>query len=173
MWLTCDASPWQWYFPAKHSALTSIGSFGFMTIGALMLKILYRALRSIVFASPCGCVFCAFVSPIGDPVVSWYDRSVVGLIAPTPVVERPVTVTPFGLPVAFWSWIWGALFIAATAAYVLASLASVIMTSLCVWGGGGVAGVWSGRLAKLVCRKKSLTCVKASTGLDSMTCTKR
>jgi len=100
-----------------------------MTISALMSKISYRALQSIVFASPCGCVFCAFVSPIGDPVVPWYDRSVVGLIALTPVVRCPVTVMPFGLPVAFWSWIWGTLFIAATVAYVLASLASVVMTS--------------------------------------------
>jgi len=140
-----------------------------------MLKILYRALRSIDFASPCGCVFCAFVSPIDDPVVPWYDRSVVGLIAPTPVVGHPVTVMLFGLPVAVWSLIWGALFIAATTAYVLASLASVIMTSWCVWGGGGVVGiarVQSGLLAKLICRKVSLTCVKASTGLDSTTCTK-
>jgi len=124
-----------------------------MTIGALMSKISYRALRSIVFASSCDCVFCAFVSPIDDPVVPWYDQSVVGLIAPTSVVERPVIVTPFGLPVAFWSLIWGVLFIAATAAYVLASLASVVMTSCCVWGGGGVTG--GGRLAKLVCRKKT------------------
>ena len=144
-----------------------------MTIGALMSKISYRALRSIDFVLPCDCVFCAFVSPIDDPVVPWYDRSVVGLIAPTPVVGHPVTVMLFGLPVAVWSLIWGALFIAATTAYVLASLASVVMTSLCVWGGGGVAGVWSGRLAKLVCQKESLTCVKASTGLDSTTCTKR
>jgi len=141
MWFTWDAIPWRWYFPAKHSALTSIGSFGSMTIGALMLKISYRALRSIVFALPCGCVFCTFVSPIGDPVVPWYNRSVVSLIAPTPVVEHPVVVTPFGLPVAFWSLIWGVLFIAATAAYVLALLASVVMTSWCVWGGGGVTGV--------------------------------
>jgi len=176
MWFTWDAIPWQWYLPAKHSALTSIGSFVSVTISALMSKISYRALRSIDFASPCGCVFCAFVSPIDDPVVPWYDRSVVGLIALTSVVKRPVVVMPFGLPVALWSWIWGALFIAATAAYVLASLASVVMTSWCVWGGGGVAGiarVRGGLLAKLVCRKESLTCVKASTGLDSMTCTKR
>jgi len=95
-----------------------------------MSKISYRALRSIDFALPCGCIFlCAFVSPIDDPVVPWYNRSVVGLIAPTSVVEHPVAVMPFGLPVVFWSWIWGVLFIAATAAYVLALLASVVMTS--------------------------------------------
>jgi len=129
MWLTCDAIPWRWYFPAKHSALTLIGSLVSVTIGALMSKISYRVLQSIDFASPCGCVFlCAFVSPIGDPVVPWYNQSVVGLIAPTSVVERPVAVTPFGLPVAFWSWIWGVLFVAATAAYVFVLFMSVVMT---------------------------------------------
>jgi len=131
MWFTWDAIPWRWYFPTKHSALTSIGSFVSVTIGALMSKISYRALRSIDFASPCGCVFlCAFISPIDDPVVPWYDQSVVGLIALTSVVERPVAVTPFGLPVAFWSWIWGARLVAATAAYVFMLFADVIMTSL-------------------------------------------
>jgi len=102
-----------------------------------MLKILYRALQSIAFALPCDCIFCTFVSPIGDPVVSWYDRSVVGLIAPTPVVERPVAVTPFGLPVAFWSWIWGVCLVAATTAYVFVLFTSVIMMSLDGWVGGG------------------------------------
>jgi len=145
MWLTCDAIPWGWYFPAKHKALTSIGSFVSVTISALMSKISYRALRSIDFASPCSCIFlCTCVSPIDDPVVPWYDRSVVGLIAPTPVVECLVVAMPFGLPVAFWSWIWGVLFVAATTAYVLASLASVIMTSWC--GCGRVVKVRSGYL---------------------------
>jgi len=118
----------------------------------------------------------AFVSPIGDPVVSWYNQSVVGLIALTPVVKRPVVVMPFGLPVAFWSLIWGVLFIAAAAAYVLALLASIVMTSWCRWEGDSVAGFV--RFGVATCqawyvKKKSLTCVKASTGLDSATCTKR
>jgi len=107
-----------------------------MIVGSLTSKISYRALRSIAFASFYSCVFCAFVSPIGDPVVPWYDRSVVGLIAPTPVVKRPVTVTPFGLPVAFWSWIWGVC-LAATTAYVFVLFTSVVMTSLDGWVGGG------------------------------------
>jgi len=107
-----------------------------MIVGSLTSKISYRALQSIVFASFCDCVFCAFVSPIDDPVVSWYDRSVVSLIAPTPVVERPVAVTPFGLPVAFWSLIWGARLVAATAAYVFVLFTSVVMTSLDGWVGG-------------------------------------
>jgi len=122
----------------KHKALTSIGFFVSVTISALMLKILYRALQSIAFASLCDCVFlCAFVSPISDPVVPWYDQSVVGLIAPTPVVECPVAVMPFGLPVAFWSWIWGAYLVAATTAYVFVLFTSVVMTSLDGWVGGG------------------------------------
>jgi len=137
MWFTWDAIPWRWYFPTKHSALTLIGSFVSVTIGALISNISYRALQSIDFALPCGCIFCAFVSPIGDPVVPWYDRSVVGLIAPTPVVKRPVVVTLFGLPVAFWSWIWGALFLAATVAYVFILFMSVVMTFLDGWVGGG------------------------------------
>jgi len=42
-----------------------------------------------------------------------------------------------------------------------------------VLGKVGDVIVWGGcLLAKLVCRKESLTCVKASTGLDSTTCTK-
>jgi len=99
-----------------------------------MLKILYRALQSIAFALPCSCVFlCAFVSPIGDPVVPWYDQSFVSLIAPTPVVERPVAVTPFGLPVAFWSWVWGTCLVAATTAYVFILFSSVAMMSLDGW----------------------------------------
>ena len=73
---------------------------------------------------------CAFAVPIGDPVVPWYGRSVVGLIAPTPVVKHPVAVTPFGLPVALWFWIWGALFVAAAVAYVFMLFTSVVMTSL-------------------------------------------
>ena len=110
--------------------LTLIGSFVSVTIGSLMSKISYRALQSIDFASPCDCIFCAFATPIGDPVVPWYDQSVVSLIAPTSVVERPVTVMPFGLPVAFWSWIWGVCLVAATTAYVFVLFMSVIMTSL-------------------------------------------
>jgi len=73
-------------------------------------------------------------------VVPWYDRSVVGLIALTPVVECPITVTPFGLPVAFWSWIWGARLVAATVAYVFVLFTSVVMTSLDGWVGGWVDG---------------------------------
>jgi len=131
MWLTCDAIPWWWYFPAKHSALTLIGSLVSVTFGVLMSKILYRALQSIAFASSCDCIFlCTCVSSVGNPVVPWYDRSVVGLIALTPVVEHPVAVMPFGLPVALWSWIWGVHLIAATMAYVFVSFTSVVMTSL-------------------------------------------
>ena len=43
-----------------------------------------------------------------------------------------MTVTHFGLLVAFWSWIWGVHADATTTAYVLAIFAfNVVMTSLC------------------------------------------
>ena len=48
-----------------------------------------------------------------------------------------------------------------------------LMYGVMEWGRGGVAICGGCLLAKLVCLEESLTCVKASMGLDSTTCTKR